>query len=120
MIQIKKCVNSFGYAINGIRQCFKTENNFRVHILAAIGVLLLGAWAKLSRWEWCVLLMTISLVLVCELLNTAIEKLTDLVSPQFNPKAGMVKDVAAGAVLVVSLCAVVIAVFLFLPRVWHN
>jgi diacylglycerol kinase len=116
MIQIKKCLSSFRYAYQGIRHCVQHENNFKVHSLAAIAVVLLGAWAKLSRWEWCVLFLTIGLVLTAELMNSAIEKLTDLVSPGHNPKAGLVKDLAAGAVLVVAIVAVVVGIFLFWPH----
>jgi len=86
-----------------------------VHTIATVSVILLGAWVKLSRWEWCVLLITISMVLACELFNTALEKLTDLVSPNFDPRAGAVKDVAAGAVLVASIAAAIIGSIIFLP-----
>lgn len=115
MIQIKKCYNSFGYAFKGIAYCLKNENNFKVHTLAAIVVVLLGTWVKLSRVEWCILFLTIGFVMACELFNTATEKLTDLVAPNFHPKAGAVKDLAAGAVLVASGIAVVIGIVLFLP-----
>jgi len=116
MIQVKKFLNSFKYAFNGIKHCFRSENNFKVHTLAAIVVVVLGAWSKLSRWEWCILVFCIGLVLCCEIFNTAIEKLVDLVSPSYNDKAGKVKDIAAGAVLVAAIVSFIIGSIIFISH----
>ncbi len=116
MIQIQKCLRSFRYAAKGVKHCTAHENNFRVHLVATVAVLVLGIWAKLSRWEWCVLLLTVGMVLTCEMVNSAIEKLTDLVSPEYHPKAGIVKDIAAGAVLIVAIVASIIGICLFWPH----
>ncbi len=115
MIQLKKTKNSFGYAIQGLRATAKTENNFRFHLLATVVVVAGGLWAKLSRTEWCLIVLCIGLVVCCEIMNTAIEKLVDFVSPHRHPKAGAIKDIAAGAVLVACGIAVVIGLIVFGP-----
>lgn len=117
MIQTKKAWNSFGYAIDGVRYCFRQENNFRIHTLIATLVILAGAWTKVSRWEWCMLLLAIGLVMVTELLNTSIERLTDIICPHQDPKAGIVKDVAASAVLMASLIAIGMGACVFGPYI---
>lgn len=113
MIQIKKTFLSFRYAIQGIRYCIRQENNFRVHVIACVAVIIAAFYAKLSRVEWCMILLAIALVLVSEIFNTAIERLVDIVSPEHHPKAGIIKDITAGAVLVASIVAVLIGVLVF-------
>ena len=115
MIQIKKTWNSFQYAFQGIKATAKAENNFRFHLLATLVVVAGGLWVKLSRLEWCAILICIGLVLCCEMINTAIEQLVDFVSPQRNQKAGAIKDIAAGVVLVATGTAVVTGLLIFWP-----
>ncbi|MEM1483653.1 diacylglycerol kinase family protein [Oscillospiraceae bacterium PP1C4] len=98
--KLKSLVNSFKYAFSGIRHCMRCERNFRIHVVAAAYVMLLAALLQLDRMRFAVLLLTIANVLVMEMLNTAIETLVDLASPQQHPLAKIAKDVAAGAVLV--------------------
>jgi diacylglycerol kinase len=104
---------SFGQAYRGILYSWKTQRHLRFHIFAACVVLIAGWWVKLTRWEWAVLLLTISGVIAAEVMNTAIEIVVDLVQPNFHPLAGMAKDVAAGAVLVTAIQAVAVGVVLF-------
>ena len=90
--------------------------NFQIHLFATILVGIAGWYFQLSGNEWLWIVLAIGLVLVAELLNTAIELLVDLVSPEFNVKAGKVKDVAAGAVIVAALISVIIAAIIFIPK----
>jgi len=90
--------------------------NFKIHITAIIAVLFTGWYIQLNSSEWLWIILAIGLVLVAELLNTAIELLVDLVSPEFNVQAGKVKDVAAGAVLVAAVISVCIGAIIFLPK----
>jgi diacylglycerol kinase (ATP) len=85
----------------------------RVHLFATIIALLLGVLCKLTPLEWALILMQIGLVWAAEIFNTALEKLVDLVSPGFNPKAGAIKDIAAGAVLVISIMALAVGILVF-------
>lgn len=109
---------SIGFAIEGIATFFKTQHNAWIHALAAIIVVFVGFVLKVNNNEWCLLIFAIALVIVTEMLNTAIEFLTDLVSPNHNQQAKKVKDVAAGAVLIASIAAVVIGLIVFLPKMF--
>ena len=109
-------LRSFGYAANGIKYTAGSQLNFRIHLVAVCIAVACGALARLSATEWCILLLTIGLVITIEAMNTAIEILVDLVSPGYEKQAGIVKDVAAGAVLMAAAIAVIVGVILFLPR----
>lgn len=115
--EYKKLINSFKYAIEGIISSFKTERNMKIHVLAMIIVIALGLFFKLNKVEWCFIIIAIASVISAELFNTAIETVVDMVSPERNPKAKLVKDIAAGAVLVVAIGAAIIGFIIFGPRV---
>ncbi len=110
-----KFLTSFKYAFSGIAKVLSSEFNFRFHSFAAIAVIIAGFVFDITRTEWLFIILAIGIVLVAEAINSAIEKLVDLVSPQQNPKAGWVKDVAAGAVLIAAITAAVIGVLVFFP-----
>jgi diacylglycerol kinase len=113
---MRRLVKSFGYAVSGITYTTKTQMNFRIHLAAILAVGLAGWYVKLSPAEWTCVVLAIGLVLVAELLNTAIELLVDLVSPEFNAQAGRVKDIAAGAVLVAAGISVMAGAIIFIPK----
>ena len=115
---ITRRIKSFCFAIEGIITFFKTQHNAWIHSLALIIVVVLGFVLKVSDNQWCILSLAIALVFITEMVNTAIEFLTDIVSPDYNLKAKKVKDVAAGAVFIASTAAVVIGVIIFLPKLW--
>lgn len=117
MIDVPKSLRSFRYAIQGIRQFFRNENNAKVHLLASIVVTVAGFAVDLERQDWLWITLAVALVWVTEAVNTAIEKLVDMVSPGFDPRAGAVKDMAAGAVLLATVAAVIIGILVFLPYV---
>ncbi len=98
-----------------MRLAVRSERHFRAHLVIAVLALLAAAWAGLAAAELGILVLTIAVVLVSELVNTAIEMLTDLLHPGAGHRAAAVKDVAAAAVLVSSGLAVVVGVMLFLP-----
>jgi diacylglycerol kinase (ATP) len=109
--------NSFVYAFNGLKTFIHTEPQAIIHLLAIVVVTFVGYFFKISQTEWFVIVLSIGLVLVAEIVNTAIEKLTDMVSPEINPKAKVVKDLAAGAVLMASITALVIGLLVFFPKI---
>lgn len=114
-----KIGRSFVYAFQGWRAAFKTQLNFRVHCVIAVAALLMGVVFKISTNEWLWLVLNISFVLAGELLNTAIELIVDFVSPEFNEKAGRIKDMTAGAVTVIAINAFVSGLIIFVPKVYH-
>ncbi|TCC93236.1 diacylglycerol kinase family protein [Pedobacter frigiditerrae] len=113
---MKKFLKSFIYSFNGLSYAFRTQLSFRVHCLAAVLVVLLGLYFKLNSYEWLWIAIAIAVVVILELVNTAIEILVDLVSPEQNPKAGAIKDVASAAVLIGGLMALVIGLIIFVPK----
>lgn len=113
---MKKFIRGFSYAIKGIWHAIATQLNFRVHLLAALVALFAGYALHISSGEWLWIALCIGMVLAAELINTAIELLTDLVSPGYDKKAGMVKDMAAAGVLITALTALVIGLIIFLPK----
>jgi diacylglycerol kinase len=109
---------SFRYAGNGLRVLLSTQRNARIHLVLSIVVIALGGWFRLPYTEWALLALAMGLVWVAEGLNTALELLTDLVSPEPHPLAGQAKDVAAAAVLLSTIFAAVAGGCVFLPRLW--
>lgn len=107
---------SFGPAFKGLVWLFKNEANAQFHLTAIIVVVIAGFCCQLSSAEWIYISIAIGLVICTEALNTAIEKTIDLLHPQQSKKAGLVKDIAAGAVLAASIIAVVIAALVFIPK----
>lgn len=113
---IKARIKSFTYAFQGIKTFFQTQHNAWIHILATVIVIVLGNIVSLSNAEWCWITVAIAVVFITEMLNTAIEFLTDLVSPEYHPLAKKTKDVAAGAVLMSAIFALIIALTIFFPK----
>jgi diacylglycerol kinase len=113
---MKKFLKGFGYAFCGLAYAFKTQLNFKIHCLVGIIVILLGLYTNLRWAEWLWILFAIAIVIIVELLNTAIEVLVDLISPHQHPKAGAIKDLSAAAVLVSALLALAIGLFIFVPK----
>lgn len=111
-----RLIRSFRYAIRGVVMMLALQANARIHALATVVVVALGFFFGLERWEWCAVTGAIGLVWAAEGFNTAVEALTDLVSPGEHSLAGRAKDVAAGAVLCAAMAAVVIGLIVFLPR----
>lgn len=107
---------SFAYAFAGLRYCFRTQRNFRIHIAIAILAALLGIFLGLTWAEWALVATMIVLVLAAEMVNTMIESLVDLVTQQYHPLAKIAKDVSAGIVLVTAIGATVVGALIFLPK----
>ncbi|RYZ94074.1 MAG: diacylglycerol kinase family protein [Sphingobacteriaceae bacterium] len=115
---MKKLLRSFGYAFKGLSYAFATQLNFKIHVAAAILAILLGFLLRITTVEWLWIILSITIVLLVELINTAIETLTDLVSPGYNEKAGHVKDISAAAVLITAIFAFFTGMVVFLPRIY--
>lgn len=118
LLSVTKTLRSFRYAWHGICLVVRYENNTRVHLLASVAAVAAGVLLELSALEWALILMQIGLVWAAETFNTALEKLVDLVAPEYHPLAGKVKDIAAGAVLIVSLTSVAVGGIIFGSRLY--
>lgn len=108
--------SSFGYAGNGIKQAIKTEPNFRIHLIIAFAGIILAFIFQFSLLRWAILILTIAIVMVLELVNTGIEKIVDIIRPNYSPVAKLIKDVSAAAVLLSAFAAIAVGLLLFLPQ----
>lgn len=106
---------SFVFAGKGLTYAFRTQPNFRFEVMSALAVLTAGGYFGISRQEWIACILCIALVLLAELINTSLETLTDLVSPEYHVLAGRAKDLAAAAVFVSAFLAAVVGLIIFVP-----
>ncbi|SFC92158.1 diacylglycerol kinase family protein [Bacillus sp. UNCCL81] len=107
--------NSFGFAFSGIFKVIKDERNIKIHLFAALISIGLAFYLHISRIDWLILLLIITIVISLELVNSSIEAVVDLASPNKHPLAKKAKDVAAGAVLVAAIVSIIIGALLFFP-----
>ena len=113
-------ISSLEFALTGIFTAFKEEKNMRSHVLSALAAIIAGLIFRISETEWLFLLLSIFLVIAFEIMNSAVENVVDLASDyHFSMRAKNAKDMAAGAVLVVSGFAVITGLIIFLPKLWN-
>ena len=113
---LRRVLRSFGFAFDGLRTVARTQPNFRVHLLAAAIAVGVAILLRLSPVELALIVLTISVVLAAEALNTALETVCDLVSPAYHPLVKRAKDASAAAVLVTAIGSVLVALLLFVPH----
>lgn len=111
----RKRAGSFGYAFHGLKMIIKTQHNVWIHLVISVMVIILGFIFRIGTGEWIAIAFAIGFVLAAEAFNTAVEFLVDLVSPGHHPQAGLVKDIAAGGVLIAAITAVVVGLIVFVP-----
>lgn len=111
--------NSLQHAVRGLTRAARTEPNVRWQLLATFLAVALGLIVRLSRGEWLVITLVTGLVLAMELVNTALEKTLDIIKPRFDEQIGRVKDIMAGAVLIVSLVALASGILVFWPHLFQ-
>ena len=114
---ISTLVKSFGHALNGLKILFKEEYNARIHLLAAITVVIAGYFFEISTIEWIAIVFAIGFVLTMEAINSAIEGLSDFVSPEKHEMIKKIKDLSAAGVLISALTALVIGLIVFVPKI---
>lgn len=115
--QTENFVKSFKYAISGIVYGMKTQRNIIIQLCFAVLAIFLGAFLKISKIEWIVIIFTIMFVIFAEMINTAIESVTDLITEEYNKKAKIAKDVAAGAVLISAINAICMGLIIYLDKI---
>jgi diacylglycerol kinase (ATP) len=113
---LRKRLKSFGYAISGIKTLLAGEANARIHAAAAAAVALAGFLCNLSAAEWIAVIIVSGGVFAAEALNTAIERLSDAVSPGYHETIKQVKDLSAGAVLLMAIAAALVGLIIFAPK----
>jgi diacylglycerol kinase len=110
-------IKSFQFAYNGLTEAFRTQPNFKIHLIASVLVIAGGMFFTITSIEWAIVLFAIGMVTAAECFNTALEYLTNLVSPQHNVIAGKVKDLAAAGVLICSITSAAIGGIIFVPKI---
>ena len=113
-----KFLRSFAYAWDGLKYCFVTQLNFKIHLFLAALTIFAGIYFNISRSEWMIIAYCIGMVVITEMLNTAIEKLADIVHQAYHPGIKLVKDIAAGAVLIAAISSAVCGAIIFLPKLF--
>jgi len=105
----RKRYYAFGYAFKGAWDLLRNHAPSKIHMLALVGMVAVSWWLEFPMWKWILVVMCSGMVLAAEALNTAVEYVVDLVSPEYNELAGKAKDVAAAAVLFTALSSAIIA-----------
>jgi len=108
---------AFCFAFDGFRYALQTQRNLRIQLIAGILAITISTFLPMERIEWVVLFILIALVIVSEILNTAIEKTIDLVVKEYNPLAKTIKDLSAAAVLFIAITSVIVGLIIYLPKI---
>lgn len=117
MIKHRTLLQSFGYAWEGILYALKNDQNFRIHIAAALIVIFMSFYFDVNPFEMGVLGLVILLVIVTEMINTAIENMVDLITKEYHAEAKIAKDVSSGMVLITSIGALIVGFLIFTPYI---
>lgn len=114
---VRSRIKSFSYAIAGIREFIRREHNARIHVVGTVAVIIAAYVLHVSFTEAVALTIVTGLVWITELLNTCIERMADLITLERDPHIQFIKDLAAGAVLIAALTAVIVGLFIFIPKI---
>ena len=112
-----RVIKSFACAFEGLKDCLLHEKNFRIQYVIALLIIIAGLSFSISKIEWLIILLCFAVVLCFEIINSAIEKLCDLVCPQYNLTIKKVKDMSASAVLLAAIISFIVGCVIFLPKV---
>ncbi len=116
--KLKNFIKSFKYAIDGICLSIKAERNVKIHIIIMFLVIIAGFIFKINKYEWIVCIVCFAIVIGGELFNTAIERIVNVIIPYKDDKAKNIKDISAGAVLVLAIGAFIIGLIIFVPKIF--
>ncbi len=120
MKKIKRLFKSFKYAIRGLVKTFREELNLKIQTIIAILVIILGIYFNITQFEWLVLILVIGLVILMEVVNSAVERITDVLKPRINSYVKEIKDIMAAAVMLASVMAVIVGLIIFWPYLFAS
>ena len=115
---IENRIKSVGFALRGALLLIRTEASIKIQVALAVLVTIAGFYFQISPTEWILQVLAISMVVGVEGANTAIEKICDFVHPEFDKRIGFIKDVSAGAVMLVSIGAIVVGLIIYIPKIF--
>ncbi len=113
-------IQSFAHAFRGLWYVLRTQRNAWIHVVIAAIIFVVAWWLRLDAHDWALIILTSAMVFTAEFLNTAIEAVVDLASPEKHPLAKVGKDVGAGAVLIAALAAILIGILILGPPLWSR
>jgi diacylglycerol kinase (ATP) len=115
---INNRIKSIGFAFKGAMLLIKTESSIQVQLFIGVLMTIIGFIVGLSTTEWIIQTLTIGLILSIESINTAIEEIADFIHPEYHPKIGLIKDIAAGAVFIFAVIAIIIGCIIYFPKIF--
>lgn len=120
MFDLIRLGKSFKYAFKGLFSLIRKEQNFRLHVLAAIAVIFMGIYFEIKLWQWALIVLAIAGIFILEMLNTILERMIDMFQPRIHHYVEEIKDIMSAVVLVASLASIGIALIIFLPYFLEN
>lgn len=117
MLRFRRLLKSFTYAFRGLFRVLREEQNLSIQLLAALIVIFFGIIFQINKIEWCLLVISILLVILMEVANSAIERVTDILKPRIHEYVKEIKDIMAGAVMLASIASVIIGLIIFVPYI---
>ena len=118
MVNIKRLIKSFHYALRGLFKTIREEQNLHIQLSAGLLVVLLALYFRVTLIEWAILILIIGLVIITEIINSAVERTTDVLKPRINGYVKEIKDIMAAAVMLASIIAVLAGLIIFLPYIF--
>mgnify|MGYP004005580621 CR=1 FL=1 len=115
MLKFRRLIKSFSHALRGLGTLIRKEQNFKIHLIAALVVLFFSVYFQIKVWQWAVIILMIALIFILEMLNTVFERLVDLFKPRLHHYAKEIKDMMSDMVLVAAIAAVILALIIFIP-----
>ena len=118
MIKVGRLIKSFTYALRGLFKTFHEEQNLQIQTISAIIAVVLGWLFRISQQDWLALILAVGLVLILEIVNSAVERVTDVLKPRINTYVKEIKDIMAAAVMLASITALAVGLVIFIPRIF--
>lgn len=115
MIKFKRLLKSFNYSFRGLYKVLKEEQNMRIQLLAAIIVVALAIFFHIKAVEWLILIVLMSMVFLAEVINSAVERITDVLRPRINDYVKEIKDIMAAAVMITAITSIIAGIIIFYP-----
>lgn len=115
MKKIKRLTKSFAYAFRGLKKTFSEEQNLQIQAIVGIIIIIIAFILRIKPLEWCLIALAISLVFLMEIINSAIERVTDVLKPRIHAYVKEIKDIMAAAVMIASILAIIVGLVVFIP-----
>jgi diacylglycerol kinase len=116
MIKFRRLLKSFTYSFKGLQKVVREEQNIKIQLIIGTIIVLLGIFLQISASEWIPLILSMAMVILAEVLNSAVERVADVLKPRINEYVREIKDIMAGAVMITAITSIIIGILVFLPH----